>query len=67
MAKLVTVEAAAEQSGKSVRSIWRYVAQLEAKGISVVYRVPGLTKSLLDWDEVAKVALSQKRGRPRRQ
>lgn len=65
MATLVTVETAAERAGKSVRSIWRYVQRLEDEGEPVIYRVPGLQKSLIDWDLVGRVALSVKRGNPR--
>lgn len=65
MATLVTIATAAERAGKSERSIWRYVEKLEAQGVAVQYRVPGLQKTLIDYDEVARVALSQKRGNPR--
>lgn len=65
MATLVTVATAAERSGKSERSIWRYVQMLEAEGRQVVYRYPGLQKTLIDYDAVAAVALTQRRGNPR--
>lgn len=65
MATLVTVETAAAKAGKSVRSIWRYVEKLEAAGEAVSYRLPGLQKSLIDWDIVGPAALSVKRGNPR--
>ncbi|KAA9133741.1 HTH domain-containing protein [Microbacterium caowuchunii] len=65
MANLVTISTAAERLGKSERSIWRYVQQLEDEGQAVIYRVPGLVKSAIDYDLVAAVALSQKRGNPR--
>jgi len=65
MVTLVTVETAAEKAKKSERSIWRYVEKIEATGAMVTYRMEGLTKTLIDWDLVAPVAMSQKRGNPR--
>ncbi|OAZ40930.1 hypothetical protein A9Z40_03030 [Microbacterium arborescens] len=65
MAKLVTVAMAAERTGKSERSIWRYVQQLEEAGQTVIYRVPGLAKTVVDFDLVNAAALAQKRGNPR--
>ena len=53
MANLGSVEKAAEMSGKSVRSIWRYVAKLEARGVLVSYDVPGLNRTAIDLDLVA--------------
>lgn len=65
MATLVTVATAAERAGKSERSIWRYVQKLDDAGEPVVYRLPGLQKTLIDWDLVGPAALSVKRGNPR--
>lgn len=65
MPHLVTVEQAAERTGKSVRSIWRYVRALEARGVSVTYRVPGSSRTFVDYRRVAEEAASQQRGNPR--
>lgn len=65
MATLVTVADAAARTGKSERSIWRYVQQLEERGVPVVYKVPGLSKTVIDLDAVERVARSQRRGNPR--
>lgn len=65
MATLVTVEMAAERTGKSERTIWRYVAKLEEEGKTVTYRVPGLDKTVVDFDLVKVAAMTAKRGNPR--
>lgn len=63
--KLVTVAQAAKLSGKSERSIWRYVQQIEDRGDVVVYRIPGEAKTFVDYDLVSVVAIKQMRGNPR--
>lgn len=65
MATLVTVADAAARTGKSERSIWRYAQRLEDSGTTAVYRIPGLQKSLVDFDVIQRVALKQRRGNPR--
>ena len=63
--RLVTVAQAAQLCGKSERSVWRYVQKIEDRGDVVVYRVPGVARTLVDYDLVSAVALTQRRGNPR--
>jgi len=63
--KLMTVRQRAELIGKSERSVWRYIELIEAKGGLVVHRMPGVAKTLVDHDQVSKVALTRRRGNPR--
>lgn len=65
MATLVTVATAAARTGKSERSIWRYVQTLEERGVPVVYNLPGFAKTVIDFDQVETLARSQRRGNPR--
>lgn len=59
---LMTVAEASKLSGKSERSVWRYAQQIEKEGRSVVYRVPGVSKTYVDFDVLGPVAAKQKRG-----
>ncbi|QPE04114.1 hypothetical protein IT882_13020 [Microbacterium schleiferi] len=65
MTELVTVAVAAERSGKSQRSVWRYAQKLEAEGVTVIYRMPGVRRSLVDMEKIAPVAIATMMGNPR--
>lgn len=65
MATLVTVATAAARLGKSERSIWRYAQELESRGMPVVYRLPGVSKTVIDFDQIESFARSRRRGNPR--
>lgn len=65
MVTLITVAAAAARVGKSERSVWRYVKKLEERGLPVVYRLPGLSKTVIDFEPVEELARAQMRGNPR--